>query len=263
MKKLQKYDSKELALRSSKFSNISPESLLKSKVSSEDFYMEDDSKEHLGFFTKVETRTTLTVPIDQEFHSPSYYRHVVAAINDLTEEDKIVFEINSDGGSAAGLIALLSAIERSPAISIAVINGMAASAASILALRCDVCLLTDNAAMMCHNASFSTGGKSFDVASHVSFERKRSDDLMRKTYEYFLEEHEIEDLLKGIEFWFDAEEISSRLAMRDEIREIIMSEEEEGEDTQEQITFPELEVEEAKEEEEVKPKKGKKVVSTN
>lgn len=185
-----------------------------------DLFLEEVEGGHLGFFTKVETKTTLTVPIDQDFREPSYYRHVVAAIKELTEDDIVVFEINSSGGRVDGLVALLSAIERTPAISIAVLNGMAASAASILALNCDVCLMTENAGMMCHNASFMSAGKAYDIQSHVSYEKRRNEELMRKTYKYFLEEDEIEELLKGIEFWFDAQEIQNRLNIREDIREL-------------------------------------------
>ena len=189
----------------------------------------DDIPGHLGFYTRQITNTILTVPMDQEFSNPSYYRFVCQAISELEEGDTVEFEVASDGGRVDGLIALLSALERTPATSVALLNGMAASAASILALNCDMVWVGTNSSMMIHNAHFGSIGTVSNVVKHVDFERKRTEKLIRSTYEHFLTEDEIEAVLAGVEIWLDSEEINDRLIIKASILEEL-AEEEDGED---------------------------------
>lgn len=188
----------------------------------------DDIPGHLGFYTRQITNTILTVPMDQEFSNPSYYRFVCQAISELEEGDTVEFEVASDGGRVDGLIALLSALERTPATSVALLNGMAASAASILALNCDMVWVGINSSMMIHNAHFGSIGTVSNVVKHVDFERKRTEKLIRSTYEHFLTEDEIEAVLAGVEIWLDSEEINDRLVIKASILEELS--EEDGED---------------------------------
>lgn len=187
----------------------------------------DDIPGHLGFYTRQITNTVLTVPMDQEFSNPSYYRFVCQAISELEEGDTVEFEVASDGGRVDGLIALLSALERTPATSVALLNGMAASAASILALNCDMVWVGTNSSMMIHNAHFGSIGTVSNVVKHVDFERKRTEKLIRSTYEHFLTEDEIEAVLAGVEIWLDSEEINDRLIIKASILEELAEEEDE------------------------------------
>jgi len=187
----------------------------------------DDIPGHLGCYTRQITNTILTVPMDQEFSNPSYYRFVCQAISELEEGDTVEFEVASDGGRVDGLIALLSALERTPATSVALLNGMAASAASILALNCDMVWVGTNSSMMIHNAHFGSIGTVSNVVKHVDFERKRTEKLIRSTYEHFLTEDEIEAVLAGVEIWLDSEEINDRLIIKASILEELSEEDDE------------------------------------
>ena len=199
----------------------------------------DDIPGHLGFYTRQITNTILTVPMDQEFSNPSYYRFVCQAISELEEGDTVEFKVASDGGRVDGLIALLSALERTPATSVALLNGMAASAASILALNCDMVWVGTNSSMMIHNAHFGSIGTVSNVVKHVDFERKRTEKLIRSTYEHFLTEDEIEAVLAGVEIWLDSEEINDRLVIKASILEELAEEDEELECTPCSIPEPE------------------------
>lgn len=188
----------------------------KSQQDDEDVLQQNEN--FLSFCAKTYSTTELSVPIDGEFREPSYYRHVVQAITSLDENDQVEFTISSPGGNYNGLVALLSALERSPAASIAIISGICHSAASMLALKCDAVAVSNYAEMLVHYISFGAGGKGADVKSQVDHTCKVTEKLFRDTYKYFLTEKEIEDCLRGVEYWFDSEEILRRLEIRQQLQ---------------------------------------------
>lgn len=196
------------------------------KTNSVNFDDVDDNKQDtLGFFTKENISYEITVPIDESIKDQTYYRHVTKRISELTEDDVIKFEISSPGGCLDGLFSILSALEKTRARTVALLNGKVHSAASILALNCNDIFVAENAYMMIHNVSFGSAGKMHDVSSHVDFVKKQAKKLVDETYEGFLSPQEIEDVHKGVEIWLDADEILVRLNARqkyfeDKIKEI-------------------------------------------
>ena len=165
----------------------------------------------LGYFTQQKVSTCIVVPIDENVKDAEYYRQVVNAICNATEDDVIQFEINSNGGSLEGLIALLTAMSKTSALKVANINGSAHSAASMLALSCDSIYVSPFASSLCHFVSFGTSGKATDIKSHVNHVHSTSEQLFRETYELFLTEDEIEKCINGFELWLNSDEINRRL----------------------------------------------------
>ena len=184
-------------------------------TSFDDEYEPPSTQETLGYFTREITNYEITVPIDQEIKSQSYYRQVAQRIQELSQGDTVKFEISTPGGNVNGLVSILSALEKTEATSVAVINGEAYSAGAILALNCDVILVAENASMMIHDVSLSgASGKMSDISRNIDFVKKQSTKLAASTYEGFLSPEEIEDMHKGVEFYFDADEILVRLEAR-------------------------------------------------
>ena len=102
---------------------------------------------------------------------------------------------------------------------IADITGDCYSAASILALSCDQCVVGRHANLLAHEVSYGVGGKGSDNLSHVQHIKKISDKLIWDTYEGFLTDDEIESVLNGKELFLDSDEIVERLNNRQAIRE--------------------------------------------
>jgi len=175
---------------------------------------DDKSVGTLGYFTKENISYEITVPIDEEIKGQSYYRQVAQRISELSSTDSVKFEISSPGGNLDGLFTILSSLEKTEATTAAILNGKVHSAASILALNCNMVFVSENAYMMIHNVSFGSVGKMSDVSSHVDFMKKQSKKLVDSTYEGFLSHEEIADVHKGIEIWLDSDEIIVRLAAR-------------------------------------------------
>ena len=186
----------------------------KHKENDPDYDPTESSVEVLGFFTQTQVQTKIVVPIDESIKGPNYYRAVVQAISELSEDDTVEFTINSPGGRLDGLVSMLSALEMSPCHSVANISGSTSSAASILALHCNEIKVSPYATMMIHNTSFGAMGKVSDVVGHVQHVRDISDNLVRSTYANFLSEDEIKEVLKGQEIWLNADEIIERFTNR-------------------------------------------------
>ena len=190
------------------------------RFNSDDDYNEDSVQaDQLGYFVDSNTSFKYTVPIDTDFVEPSHYRAVVQMMDSATENDLVLFKINSRGGALSGLQTLLEAIKSTEAHTVAVVVGQCASAASILLMYCDSAVVTDSANALIHHVSFSTGGKGADVLSHVQHVAKTSEKLMNEAYEGFLTEDEIKEIISGKEMYLDADEMRERFDNREEYRE--------------------------------------------
>ena len=190
------------------------------RFNSDDDYNEDSVQaDQLGYFIDTNTSFKYTVPIDTDFVEPSHYRAVVQMMDNATENDLVLFKINSRGGALSGLQTLLEAIKCTEAHTVAVVVGQCASAASILLMYCDSAVVTDSANALIHHVSFWTGGKGADVLSHVQHVAKTSEKLMKEAYEGFLTEDEIKEVIGGKELYLDADEMRERFANREEYRE--------------------------------------------
>lgn len=175
----------------------------------------------LGYFVKQKVARQFTVTIDEPFVSPSYYRGIVSMLMGATEDDTVIFLINSPGGQLNGLLALVEGVKMTDAITLAVLVGECASAASMFALHCDTIFVSDNATMLCHNISYGTGGKGSDILSHVQHVSKTSEKLLRKTYEHFLSKTEIDEMINGREIYLDSDEIKQRLEQKEQALEAL------------------------------------------
>jgi ATP-dependent protease ClpP protease subunit len=185
----------------------------------EDDLSEVISSDQLGFFVESKVQNKFTVHIDTEFVQPSFYRNVIEMMDSATEDDLIVFKINSPGGQLASLQSLVEALKSTDAHTVAVLVGECASAASIFSMYCNSVVVTDSANMLAHHVSYSTGGKGADIVSHVQHMAKISEKFMHDAYKNFLTEAEIVDIIAGKEMYIDADEIRERFAKRQELFE--------------------------------------------
>ena len=159
------------------------------------------------------------VSITDDFDEPKYYDEVVALLSTASEEDTITFNINSNGGYVSSLAMLLTWKSMCKAYQIHVLSGDASSAASAFFLsNADEYVVSDMASMMIHEYQTSNGGSNSNVIKQATHTAKENEKFIRSCYEYFLDEAEIEDTLKGVEHYLSADEIRERLQKREEIK---------------------------------------------
>jgi len=175
--------------------------------------------QYLPYFESTKTNRCIKIPLDENIREAKYYRTVLQGIESLGEGDVVLMKINSYGGQLDGAIAIINAIENTDADVHAEIDGVAASAASLIALASPSISVSPYATMMVHSATFGAFGKQSDVISHASFVDKQVRVLMHSVYRDFLTDKELEEVIMGKEMWFDAEEIIRRLEIRSQMQE--------------------------------------------
>lgn len=182
---------------------------------------------HLPYFESTQTSRCIKAYLDENIKEAKYYRNWIQSVESLNEGDLVYLSVNSYGGYLDGAIAIINAIQSTDANVHVCIDGVAASAASLIALAAPSVAVSPYASMMIHAATFGAFGKQSDVISHASFVDKQVKALMHDIYADFLTEEEFQEVIVGREIWFDSEEIIARLKRRAEIQEARAKTEEE------------------------------------
>lgn len=168
-----------------------------------------------GLYYKRSNAVNFTYYLDSSIAAPSNYQSLLHCLNDMQECDSLDIYLNSGGGRLDTAMAIITGINNTEGNVTVISNGMAASAAGIILLQSPNIVITPISQMMCHNASYGTYGKAGEIESNTTFSKKYIDRLLDDTYSGFMTEDEIKDLKKGVDFYFDSEEIIERLGKRD------------------------------------------------
>ena len=110
--------------------------------------------------------------------TPAQFARELDALGELRE---LYVNIHSPGGDAFAGIAIYSILQRCPAKKIVRIDGLAASAASLIAMAGDVIQMPKGATMMIHNAWAHASGEAADLRK-VADELDRLGGLMAEIY---------------------------------------------------------------------------------
>lgn len=166
------------------------------------------------------------------YSSPMSYRHVVSinkilrSVDEWNEElyiirnagpyDQVHVYINSGGGDLDVANEICNAMKQCPAYIVCEIVGSCASAATLIYLQGDEHVVNDNTQMMVHTATHGYVGQDKQVYDYSAFSTDYIECLLRAAYEGFLTEEEIKNMLNGKEYWFKADNVKDRLALRAE-----------------------------------------------
>lgn len=161
------------------------------------------------------------VSITDDFDEPKYYDEVIALLASASEEDTIIWNINSKGGFVDTLQMLLGWKSMCPAKQVHVLCGDASSCASAFFLsEADEYVVSDGATLFVHEFQVGNRGTNSNVVRRVEHTTKENERFVRETYKGFLDESkgEIDEVLRGVEFYFNAEEIRQRSQKREEMK---------------------------------------------
>ena len=190
--------------------------------------------------------------ITDDFDDAKSFDEVVALLANSTEDDEITWNIVSRGGYINSLEMLLGWKQMCQARQIHVLTSEAASCATAFFLSpADEYLVFDSASFMIHESSYGSGGTASNVRRHTQHVDKKNDKFVRDTYKGFLSEDEIEDILKGVEIYLDADQIRERLSQRE--NKLVQEAQEESiaqlkEFEEQEFDYSELSLEELEEE---------------
>ncbi|AGL19506.1 head maturation protease, ClpP-related [Actinoplanes sp. N902-109] len=126
--------------------------------------------------------TSAKVHIDDVIDSWGGYWGISAkefnqALGELGDVDEITLHINSPGGEVFEGVAILNALRRHPATVTAVVDGLAASAASFIAVGVDKLVMGRNTELMIHDAWGIAIGPAADMHSMGERLDKLSDNI--------------------------------------------------------------------------------------
>lgn len=131
-------------------------------------------------------------------------------------EDTILIHLSTDGGSLDATDTFLQGIRETEAHVVAKVSGSCCSAGTLIALAADEFQLSENASFLFHNGGAFVGGKYSDFVSQTEHTKKYFERVIRTSYIGFLEESEINDLMRGVDLWMDSEEFVTRHNKRNE-----------------------------------------------
>lgn len=166
-----------------------------------------------SIFAQQNSGVKYTVNITDDFDRPSTFDQLVALLGSATEEDEIIFNINSYGGYIDTLNMLLGWKALCPARQVHVLMGNASSAGSAFFLsKADQYIVGEGATMMIHEFQSGVSGTQSNNDRRNAHSSSESKKFINKTYAHFLTDQEIEQVLMGVEIYLDSQEIHERLA---------------------------------------------------
>ena len=189
---------------------------MKQKMNNEDVLDLLQTHEQLGYSLSSITHNKFEFNLDEDIKEPSYYRSLIEVLNNATEQDLVVLNINSGGGHLDSAISIIDALRNTRANTLAWISGSCYSAASLIALNCQNLEVGEFATLMCHNSQYGLGGYTTDIKDRAVFEHKMISKIMHSVYKHFLSVDEVEAVLSNKTIWMDADEIVERFAIMQE-----------------------------------------------
>lgn len=139
------------------------------------------------------------------------YFDIIDALNDATTEDEFIIRIDSGGGLLGTADIIINAIENTQARVHGHIEKGCGSAATLVFLACHSYSMTPRAEFFVHTASCGTVGKEHENYASMMFTRKRIHRVIRDAYTGLLTDSEIDNVLNGQDYYFDADELGERL----------------------------------------------------
>lgn len=167
-----------------------------------------------GVVARKVTSSLYEFYLSGEITQPNDYIEWFNTIRHAQPDDTIKIYINSGGGDLFTGIQFLRVLADTEALVIVSVEGLCASAATLVALSADVFEVTPHSSFLFHNYSSGVWGKGGEQFAQVTHERKWSEQLLNSVYEDFLSQTEINSLLDNKDIWLSTEEVAERMNAR-------------------------------------------------
>lgn len=154
-----------------------------------------------------------------EIGNPEEYLELCHALRSCTPADEFFLRFNSGGGQVRTGNQILNCIHECPGTTIGFIEHDCGSMCTFLFLACDTWGVSKYAEFFSHTVSGGNWGKESETFEASQFLRRQTHSRVREEYANFLTPDEIDSLLKGADYYFNADEIMERLEVFDEARQ--------------------------------------------
>ncbi len=149
-------------------------------------------------------RGTYKADLFGHIYSPSQFSQMITVLGIMQEEDELVINLSSGGGSLHAVDSLIHAIDNTEGSVHVVATGDCSSAATFVILAADSFELSEGFESTLHCGSLGYGGNFNEVTTAAPFQLKHMEAYLRRHYEFFLEESELQSLFKGQDILLDA-----------------------------------------------------------
>jgi ATP-dependent protease ClpP protease subunit len=149
--------------------------------------------------------------ISSQIGPASEYVDWFQRIRAARESDVLRFHINCPGGDLFTTIQFIQVLSETKATIVMSVEGACMSAATLLFLMGDEYTVTEHSVFLFHNYSGGVVGKGAEIYHGVMHERKWTEKLLRHSYDDFLTDKEISQLIEDKDVWMDAETVINRL----------------------------------------------------
>jgi len=149
--------------------------------------------------------------ISADIEEPHNYYPVYDLFRSAEPHQLIEVFINCNGGSACALTQILASMDDCEAHIRGRIECDCSSAATFNFRNCDSWHLSSYSKFMIHSDSSGMWGKRHEAIAQFEFSRNWLDSFLSQAYTPFLTAKEIQEMLSGKDFYFDAQEIGVRL----------------------------------------------------
>lgn len=147
-----------------------------------------------------------------ELIEPQYYTELYYTLRTATDTDLIYIHLNSPGGDFNTGLQIINNIAASEAKVVTVLEARAYSMAAMIFLSGDELYVHDNCQLMLHTYSGIFSGKGNEQQAEVAAVGKWFEKVMRRICARFLSDEELDNIIKGSDFWMNSDEIRRRLA---------------------------------------------------
>jgi len=169
---------------------------------------------HVSVVESEEGPQIFNIFIFDGIESAEQFIPAIEALQIAKEDDLVMVHLSTPGGSVDATDTFLLALKMCRARIVFIASGGVHSAGTLILMHADEVILSEGFNALVHNGSVGHGGKFNEYAAASDHSRAFMCDLFRKTYKGFLTKDEIERMIEGKDFWFNADEFRERLKER-------------------------------------------------
>lgn len=158
----------------------------------------------------VKTRKGYTAYLTDNIADVSEYNELCFILSQAQSDEEVTLIINNHGGMIDSALMIRAAIQSSQATVIAHLSGTVASAATIIALSCDVLEAEPHMSFMIHNYSSGAHGKGHEMKARQEFIDQELNSAFRTFYNGFLTDDEMTSVIDGKDLWLNTEDTMKR-----------------------------------------------------
>lgn len=178
-------------------------------------YSESAPQEYMVGFIPHKTGT-YRIEIDKGIECVSQFSTAIQVLESAKEDDEVVVYLQCNGGSVNAGEAFIHAMRKCAAPIHIIATGGVHSMASCILLEADSLELSHGFNACIHAGYDGAGGTVSEYRAKSKFDKEFGDRQFRETYEGFLSEKELDDMLDGKDIWLDAQGWLDRAMKRSE-----------------------------------------------